>query len=588
MFRRMLFLFGALVLLRTSNVDAEIPTDFLMNSDPEFRALDRIKDFKRDFKGIWLQALQRPEIDYQRKAAETVARAHEHGIPDLIELAPAMETILTHPESHPSARFAAARALIVLESRDSAAKLLDAGVNHGTQLRQLVEPALARWNFGPAASVWNKRLVEPRTLPRDLILALRGLGQIRDTTALPTASSIALNILRPDHIRLEAAAAAGEIADAGLENSARQLARETRSNPLINRLCAVKLLKNHSSESTRQLLIELAVDREPSIVSAALQRLNEIDPELVVPLAEPAMQNPDPYVRQAGANCFVLRASPERIPPLARLLGDDHPSVRKFVAENLRQLAENPQLAEVIRNEAMQVLSGDRWQGQEQAALVLGKLEHKPAADRFVELLQSERPEVMIAAAWGLRKLAEPHTVAAVVQMIKRRTVERRLRDIVGVDEQVAHLFELCGILNVKEAEPLMLEYVPKEAIRGERILSRGAAIWALGNLHAGIPDTSVADALIDRVLDDADRPPEIPYIKQMSAVALARMKAVDYVSSLKQSITQHTPASSLDLATRWAIRELSGEEIPAPVPQRYPDGEWFLEPLETSSASLP
>ena len=140
--------------------------------------------------------------------------------------------------------------------------------------------------------------------------------------------------------------------------------------------------------------------------------------------------------------------------------------MRKFVAGDLRQLAENPQLAEVIRIEAMQLLSGDRWQGQKQAALVLGILNHKPAADRFVELLSSERSEVMIAAAWGLRKLAEPHTVGAVLSMIELQTRERRSRDIVGVDEQVAHLFELCGILNVKESEHLMLAYVPKEAIR--------------------------------------------------------------------------------------------------------------------------
>jgi hypothetical protein len=119
-------------------VNAELTPDFLMEADPEFHALPPAKDFKRDFKGIWLLALERPEGDYQRLAAETVARAHEHGIPDLIELAPTLQRILTAPSSIPSARFAAARALIVLESRDSAALLLEVGLKYGADLRQLV------------------------------------------------------------------------------------------------------------------------------------------------------------------------------------------------------------------------------------------------------------------------------------------------------------------------------------------------------------------------------------------------------------------------------------------------------------------
>lgn len=581
-------LWAALLLtILTARVEAEIPTDFLMNTDPEFQSLDLIKVFHRDFKSLWLQALQRPEIDYQRKAAETVARAHEYGIPNLIELVPALETILTKPDTHPSARFAAARALIVLESRNSAPKLLDAGLNHGANLRQLVEPALAAWNFSPARDVWIKRLEAPRTTPQDLILALKGLANIRETTALSAISNIALDILKPSYIRLEAAGAAGEIVDAGLEMEAERLVRERRSRPLINRLCAVRLLARHSSEHTRQLLIELAGDKEPSLVAAALRRLNEIAPELVVPLAEQAMQNPDPHVREAGASAWILQPSPERMPGLVRMLDDDHPDIRKFVAEKICQLAESPQLEQVIRAEAMQVLAGDRWQGQVQATLVLGMLDHKPAADRFVELLEAERTDVMITAAWGLRKLAEPHTIPAILDRIQRQTTDWKIQVVPGVDEQVAHLFEACGKLEAMEAESLMRQYVPKDVTR-TMDLSRSAAIWGLGRLHRGTPDADLATELVSRVRDSSDHPYESPLVKQMAVVALVRMNAVESSADIKSARAIHAPASALDLATCWAIRELTGETLPAPVPQRYPDGEWFLEPLDVSSASLP
>ena len=72
----------------------------------------------------------------------------------------------------------------------------------------------------------------------------------------------------------------------------------------------------------------MAKDAEPTVASAALARLNEIDPSLVLPLAESAMSRPDPLVRQQGAASYIQRPTPERIPVLARLLDDPHPQIR--------------------------------------------------------------------------------------------------------------------------------------------------------------------------------------------------------------------------------------------------------------------
>jgi len=132
-----------------------------------------------------------------------------------------------------------------------------------------------------------------------------------------------------------------------------------------------------------------------------------------------------------------------------------------------------------------------------------------------------------------------------------------------------------------------MMQYVPKDLTR-TMDLSRGAAIWALGRLHAGAVNSPLADALIARVKDDSVKPFESPRVKQMSVVALVRMNATGYGPALKSSLALHTRASALDLATRWAIRELTGEELPVPVPQRFPDGAWFLEPLDSPMVDQP
>ena len=49
------------------------------------------------------------------------------------------------------------------------------------------------------------------------------------------------------------------------------------------------------------------------------------------------------------------------------------------------------------------MLATPRWRALEQATILLAVLDHKPAAPRLVDLLRFERPEVFVAAAWGLR-----------------------------------------------------------------------------------------------------------------------------------------------------------------------------------------
>ncbi|MEO1998574.1 MAG: HEAT repeat domain-containing protein, partial [Planctomycetaceae bacterium] len=470
----------------------------------------------------------------------------------------------------------------------------EASQAYGADLRQLVEPALATWGNALAKTVWIERIGTAETRPRDLILAIRGLGETAEQSVLSDLLSVTSDLTRNPQFRLEAAIAAGKIAETGLEQHADRLARNTRTPLFVNQLCAIRLLARHSSEGARQLLIDLASHEEPVVDAAALQRLNEIDSSLVLPLAKSAIQSSDPQVRRQGAMCMLRLPAVSHIAPLSKLLADPHPGLRREICEALLRLSEQPELGELIRDAALQVLAGDSWQGQEQAALLLGVLEHQPAADRLVELLESPRLEVRLPVAWALRKVAVQETIPALIDQARRLTVRRRNEEQPGLDEQVAHLFEALGVLHAVDATPLLLEeYVPK---RAGWHLSRGAAIWALGRLNEGTRDAEIEAALTERILDFEPQPTERLLVKQMCAIALGRMQAVDQAPMMRQYATsddvQIAPSDSapsdhsnavmrLNLALRWAVRELTGEELPPPNPLTVGQGSWFLEPLQ-------
>jgi HEAT repeat protein len=309
---------------------------------------------------------------------------------------------------------------------------------------------------------------------------------------------------------------------------------------------------------------------------------------LVLPLAETAIQSSDPEVRRQGAVSMLRLPTVERISPLGKLLADPHPGLRREVSAGLYQLAEQSELSEPIRTTAMDVLTGDRWQGQEQASMLLGALAHQPAAARLVELQESPRVEVRLPAAWALRKVAVPDTIPALIAHAQRLTEFRQNGEQAGLDEQVALLFEALGVLQASEAQALLMRYVPKNVNRND--LSRAAAIWALGRVNAGKRDSELESALSERIRDFEPQPSERLIVKQMSAIALGRMKASeeapmlrDYATSLNTEAVAAANAVStkrLELALIWAVKELTGEELPPAKPLIASQISWFLEPL--------
>lgn len=580
--RSIVYLLAGLWLTAGAVARAEIRTEFAMDSDPKLKAPEPIVVFPVKHRPLWLKALARPEADMQRRAAEAIAEAHLLGTPDLDLAKPALVQIVSAESTHPAARSAAARALIALEARESADTLFAVSQKYGTDLRQLVEPALAKWKYQPIRQVWQQRLDVSETRHRELMLAIDGAQIMSDSSTIPALLLIVHDSLRPNGTRLAAARAAGQIQNSGFGIDADKLL-EPATLSIVNRLCATSLLQQHRSQTELSLLVRLAQDDEPTIAAAALTALNATAPQLILPIGEQVFRNRDANVRFQGVATYVTLATPDRVARLARLLDDPHPGVRGQVRERLLVLAQQAELFAPIIQSATNVLAADSWPGQEQAALLLTALDHKPAAARMSQLLDSPRGEVDVATAWGLRKLAVRDTLPAILEKVQK---EFEVRSKVGTathadDAQIAHLCEALGLMKYAPADPVLRRYVPKNLLLGE--LTRGGAIWALGHLHADKLDEPLAQLMIERLTESpAAIPQESFRVRHACAISLARMQAKSQVEPMRKFLGPNTELNPTSMAIRWAIHELTGETVPEPGPPiNHIKSKWFLEPLD-------
>lgn len=559
-------------------VAAELRPTFRMFEDPLFEFPTPQRQLPPKIVDVWRSALDGADPVFQLAAATDVRKAHRMGFNEVAAAVPELRKLLRDDDADKSVRIAAAQALIELDARNAAGELFDATKKFGSQFRLLVEPALAAWNYRPMRDVWRERFRRPATYRRELLLACDASGRVRDKEALPDLMDFVRSADRPQDIRLAAARAAGEIADDGLEVDARSLLASGTA-PLIDRLCAVSLLRRHDSEPARELLVQLFHDPAGPIASAAIRRLFDIDPELVLDLAEKAWAHPDVAVRRVAAQCWISLPTESRLRDLAPHMHDPNPSLRIKVRDALLEFSRQPEFATVVREAGIDVLKSDGWRGQEQAGLLLGQIDYEPAAQRFVELLQSKRPEVAVTSAWALRMIAVTDTLPAMLDQAQRQTDHPQGNNLEAVDQQVSHLFEGMAMMNYRTAIPLMRRHVPKQF--SHRVLCRGAAIWGLGFLLKNDNDEDFAAQLMGRINDVATAQPEIDLVREMSAITLGRIKSRTQLDGLKKWTTSGLYHVRMDYALQWAIQQISGETVPILPSQPMVVRDWRLQAVE-------
>ena len=607
--------FVAFVMLITgaglcSFADAEervpVTPSFLMDINIEGKTLPETFFLHPDLFGLWKVALAHPESEMRRNAAEAISTAHKKGHEGLSTFEPDLLNVLKQEKPLSASRYAAAKALITLDSRNSAAALFEASQSDGKDMRQLVEPVLADWGFAPIQEVWSKRVQTAETPRRELVLALRGLAKCQVSAAQGDLIQIATNVTQPADIRLAAAKAAGELSDTGLEEVALKLI-SGESAAIIDRLCAVSLLVKQRSTQAVELNTKMAVDAEPAVAGQALRNLFETDPQTVLPLAEASLKNLDASVRRVAIEAYLKIPTAERIEVLATHLSDPHPELRSLIREGFITHRENAEFADLILDLSIKALNGDEWRAQEQGALLAATFDRKETASRLVELLPSDRHEVAIATAWALRVIAVPETAPGITEQLDRQTKLVTFLEV-EIETQICHLCEALAVFKYKPATSIMEHYIPKGVHHSP--LARSAAIWSLGQIYADVAagsdgpqeenaltkaaqflgvkeqsDVQIAEKLAGefwgRVNDTESNDPEAEEVRRTSALAIGWIKAASQVDNLKIKIGEDAYSSSMvDLAMRWAILRISGEAVPILSPTQYEQIGWFLEPI--------
>jgi HEAT repeat protein len=571
----------------STRLPADDVFDSIMYRDPVIPPPTAKKTFPDGLLELWLQALERPEADLQTQAALTITSAHQRGMAGLSKAIPQLQTAFERAK-HAHVRHAIAHTLIALDAKTSAEMLFKQSLAD-PDLREIADPALAKWDYLPARAAWLERLNQPAPYNRNHLRSMQALAQVKDSSAVPKLRELLFAHDVPDAVRLDIAHALGNIQSTGNEADARKLTADPTS--------AALLLRNHSSDESVKLLQDLVRSSMPTAATIAVRRLNELNPDHVLPLVETVLASADPAVRRAGVETLFRRPTAERIPLLSERLNDPHPDVRTYARQCLNELAAKPEFKTVVLDRLTFFLNGSDWRGQEQAAFLAGQLNHRPSSTRLVELLPAKRPEAFIAAAWALRVLAVPETLPPILTHVQMRHRQigangynAGLENVSGpeLDQHLSQLLQFFGQANYKPANATLRAIFPRfvsgtgqpgfTRVGGE---ARAAAIWSLGKLHANDPEKQLVEQIEERLTGDPGMGSDDPRVRRMAALALVRMKAVNSLPALR-GIGGEDPIPTLDMVIitcRWADEEMSGRPHVPPAVVLQPQRDWFLKP---------
>jgi HEAT repeat protein len=560
-----------------------VDIDFLMPGDPKIEVPPDISDISPKPLPLWIDALSSAEADLQREAAQTIALAHKLGMPNANTAVPALIAAMEDPHRRSSVVAAAAQALIVLDARQAAPQLLQRSRTGGLALARIIEPVLARWDFQPVRPIWLARLEDPNAGRAWLLLAIEGLATVGETKAKPRLGELAMTPIYAPVLRLAAARALARLQPRGWEDRVGKLPLDASTCAAIDRMVAATIVSRLDSPAAKQLLVRLAMDPEPAVAGIALGGLCELDFRAILPLADKLVSNDDANVRHWVAKAWVAERTVPAVEKLSLLLDDPHPGLRVYVRESLLALTSSAALRQPVIEGAGKMLATDRWRGLEQAEVIMAALDQKQTAGRLVQLLDHPRPEVYIAAAWGLRRLAVPSTAPALLRKSERlHALQKESKGTADLLRQARHLMEAMGLMHYAEAAPLLRKYIPKDlSLDGG---ARATAIWALGHIFAGKPQPDLV-ALLQQRLAELRNPRPYPLeqtlVIEMAAVSLGRMRATDAVPSLREFGGKRKVRDPAEYACGWALHVILGEPLPTFTEIRLGRDEWFLEPMQ-------
>ncbi|GIW91355.1 MAG: hypothetical protein KatS3mg109_1787 [Pirellulaceae bacterium] len=550
--------------------------DTLLDLDPYLPIPPIRRLFPPEVVPVWNDALTAPDIDLRRRAAETIAQAVSLGMPGLEVTAANLQKLAASDEEPVTVRLAAARALVQLDARSCADAVWQVLQAAGMDRASFLVVPLGRWGYRPAARPWTELVADPQTLSYQVVLALQGLGELAWQEAAPVVRRRLVDAAQPRSIRLAAARSLARL----VPDEAARLGADWSRNPAadpFSRLLAAELLQTHTQPEFLTPLETLAQDGDPAVANLALKKLYELDLERVARLSPQISSSPDSSVRRWAVRALGHFPSVEHVELLAGVLDDPHPQLRALARDQLLAFAEQPPLRDAVIGVAVLGLEQEDWRLVEQAARIAGRLKYRPAARQLATLIEMPRLEASVTAAWALRRLEVPDVLPEVLERATRLSeTGMRRANTVDLDPLLSQVFQYFGLMNFRDAEPLLKRFLPKNSMSPE---ARAAAIWALGRFYAGQPDENLVKVLVERLSDVNSQPPEHDRVRQLCAVSLGRMRAESALPALRRFYQQEGSNMPTGLACGWAIHQITGESYQPPSQLALFRQGWFLVP---------
>lgn len=424
--------------------------------------------------------------------------------------------------------------------------------------RAFFERILMEQKCDVAKEAWLQRLSNPECSHGDLMLAVEGVAACQVTEARPALEQL----VRSDAIfpptRIVASRALGTLATDGLEALAEQI---LASNRTAKEQLAASLLAKHKSPAAEQSIAKIiAGPFAPAQILAFDWYVNH-RPEQAKELAGKQLEHPDSSMRLAAAKVLHGYDDTDSLRLQSQLLSDRNVTNRRTIRDHLIAKAASETLKPVVDEVLSQHLTGEAYEGVEQAILVVVALDEKERCSQLIALLDHPRPEVHIRAAWALQEIAvDPEILAEIHKhcLIWTDKIASGFSAYKPTDvTRVSFLFEAIGRNAYEPAEEMLRRYVPKQSQKMQPV-TRTPAIWALGQIWKGRDDSGLEAALAARILDMSMVDPEDDCVKYTCALALGLMGTKSSIGALKSA--PYDASHPIGYAIRWALEQIGPE----------------------------
>ena len=511
-----------------------------INREPRAKFLD-IKDISSDLANVRFEAAQNICQNYDRPSFRND--------PKVLEL-------LIGQFDNPK------NSVLVKRSIVSAACLLDNGANaqsiwqasmQDPGLAPLVENHLIRWKSPVAAEHWRKVLSDPKSTPGQVQRALDGLANVGQSQDIPLCNDVLKSEQSTPMTRAAAARTLGMLQSSGLVGLAKDLLNTKDQD---KEMLAGFLLANHTQEDALVVLETVLAQGSSPAQRIAAHAIGRNFPKQGLSRIETWVKHPDDEIRLAALELLKNDPSESNTRLQSSMLSDPDLVVRKTAKAQLLELCSQgfrPLVDECITEN----LSGKAWQGIEQAIVLAVELQDRSRCARFLELIEHQRAEVNMHAAWGLMELAvDPAIVSGIVPHAQKLTQGLDAGDHYEKQDiiRLSFLLEVFGRNRYEPVADMLKKYIPKRDFRMGN-LSRASAIWALGKTLKEQDDPALRASLSERIKDLSSLMPENYLVGYACILTLGEFGFLDSMPTIDRYTLDSK--DGLNSAGRWAKEQI-------------------------------